>query len=144
MGEPGGTGRRDHVHLTLMFSRSRRLTLTSKKGNHRDSVATFCYAAIEGQTWQARKLRFQSKTQKHSRISLRRHLSFSRGTTRRTSNNRATIQIIRGASSGKCSTIFGIVESRNRPHNAHHNRAVANGASTAKRFYPRLRFMVLL
>ena len=28
--------------------------------------------------------------------------------------------------------------------NAHYNRAVANGASTAKRFNPRLRFMVLL
>jgi hypothetical protein len=27
--------------------------------------------------------------------------------------------------------------------NAHHNRAVANGATTAKTVYPRLRFMVL-
>jgi hypothetical protein len=83
----------------------------------RRSVAWVCYAAIEGQTWQAQKLRFQSKTQRHSRIFSMHHLSFSRGTTRRTGNNPATIQIIRGASSGKCSTIFGIVESRNRPHN---------------------------
>jgi hypothetical protein len=30
------------------------------------------------------------------------------------------------------------------PHNAHHNRAVASGADHAKRFNPRLRFMVLL